>query len=55
MAPDYVFVDEQMADEFVQNLKYWIKKMFGKQPLRQTDYPSMINKQHYQRVMSLIK
>lgn len=55
VAPDYVFVDEQMADEFVQNLKYWIKKMFGKQPLRQPDYPSMINKQHYQRVMRLIK
>lgn len=55
IAPDYLLVQTSVKDEFLQYISKWIYKMLGKNPLDNPDYPKMINKKHYDRVIKLIK
>jgi aldehyde dehydrogenase (NAD+) len=55
IAPDYLLIDETVKEEFLAYLVYWIGKLLGKEPLKNPDYPKIINEKHYQRVMNLIK
>lgn len=55
VAPDYLLIDEKVKEEFLAYVVYWIETMLGKEPLRNPDYPKMINEKHYQRVMNLIR
>lgn len=55
VAPDYLLIDERVKEEFLAYVIYWIEKMLGKEPLKNPDYPKMINEKHYQRVMNLIR
>lgn len=55
VAPDYLFVQEDVKEQFIGYLKYWIDKMFGVEPLKNQDYPRIINEKHYNRIMKLIE
>ena len=55
VAPDYLLVQEDVKDKFLEYLKYWIDKMFGVEPLKNQDYPKIINEKHYERIMKLIE
>ncbi len=55
VAPDYLLVQEDVKDKFIEYLKYWIDKMFGAEPLKNQDYPRIINEKHYERIMKLIE
>lgn len=55
VAPDYLLVQEDVKDKFLEYLKYWIDKMFGVEPLKNQDYPRIINEKHYERIMKLIE
>lgn len=55
VAPDYLFVQEDVKEQFIEYLKYWIDKMFGEEPLQNQDYPRIINEKHYNRIMKLIE
>lgn len=55
VAPDYILVHASVKDRFVRELVYWIRQMLGKEPLSNPDYPKIINKKHYQRIMNLIE
>jgi aldehyde dehydrogenase (NAD+) len=55
IAPDYLLVQASVKEEFLQYVSKWIVQMFGEKPLENPDYPKMINKKHYDRVMNLIK
>ena len=55
VAPDYLFVQESVKQKFIEYLKYWIDKMFGTEPLKNSDYPRIINEKHYERLMKLIE
>lgn len=55
VAPDYLLIDEKVKEEFLAYVVYWIEKMLGKEPLRNPDYPKMINEKHYRRVLNLIR
>lgn len=55
VAPDYLLIDERVKEEFLSYVVFWIGKMLGKEPLKNPDYPKMINEKHYQRVLGLIK
>lgn len=55
VAPDYLLVQEDVKQEFVEYLKLWTRKMLGEKPLQNPNYPKMINKKHYRRVMGLIE
>lgn len=55
VAPDYVLVQEDVKEKFIQYVTFYTHKMYGKNPLENEDYPKMINLKHYQRVLSLIE
>lgn len=55
VAPDYILVDKKIESELIFYLKYWIKKLIGKHPLSNKDYPQIVNTKHYDRIMNLIK
>lgn len=54
VAPDYLLIDEEIKEEFLSLVVYWIEKMWGKEPLENPDYPKMINEKHYNRVLGLV-
>lgn len=55
VAPDYLLVEENVADDLVEKMIHWIKEFYGKDPLSNLDYPKIINQKHYERLMNLIK
>ena len=55
VAPDYLLVQEDVKEEFLVYVKHFIRQMFGEEPLKNPDYPRMINEKHYHRVMGLLK
>jgi len=54
IAPDYLLIEEGLVSEFVENFKNAIK-LFYNEPLTNDDYPKIINNNHYQRLINLIK
>lgn len=54
IAPDYVFVDETIKEEFMQYVIHEIQKMYGKNPLENLSYGKIINKKHFERLLGLI-
>lgn len=55
VAPDYILVHPDVKDELLDAMEAEIKKMLGKEPLDNPEYPRMVNAKHYQRVMNLLK
>ena len=54
IAPDYVMVDETVAQKFVAEMKGAIEAFFGKDPKTSPDYPRIISHRHFDRVKGLI-
>ena len=55
VAPDYLLVQETVKEPFLKYVKAWIHQMLGENPLDNPDYPRMINKKHYDRVLDLLQ
>ena len=55
VAPDYILVHTDVKDGLLDAMEAEIKKMLGKEPLDNPEYPRMVNAKHYQRVMNLLK
>ncbi|MGJ8570247.1 MAG: aldehyde dehydrogenase family protein [Hoeflea sp.] len=54
IAPDYVMVDETVAQKFIEEMKNAIESFFGKDPKASPDYPRLINQRHFDRVSGLM-
>lgn len=54
VAPDYILADKKIEKELIFYLRYWIQKLIGENPLSNPDYPAMIHKEHYCRVMKFM-
>ena len=54
VAPDYLLIDRKVKDEFLALLKKHITAMIGKDALQNENYVRMVNRRHYDRVLSLI-
>lgn len=55
VAPDYLIVHPDIKYELFEAMKKEIVKMLGGHPLESEEYPRMVNKKHYIRVMNLLK
>jgi acyl-CoA reductase-like NAD-dependent aldehyde dehydrogenase len=55
IAPDYVFVHEKIATEFIGELKKWIVKFFTKDTHNSADYGKIINVRHFNRIRNYLK
>jgi aldehyde dehydrogenase (NAD+) len=54
IAPDYVLVDESVADELVAQMREEIEKMFGKDPSRSGSFGRIVDENHFNRLVGLI-
>ena len=54
VAPDYIFAHKDIKAELISQMKQWIAKFYGENPLTSPDYPKIINKNHFDRLNSLI-
>jgi len=54
VAPDHIYIHEEIHDRFVEALKSYIPKHFGGDPRDSRAYPRIINIVHYERLMRLI-
>lgn len=54
VGPDYILCHEDVVDEFVEYFAHYVRKYFGKDILKNDQYPHMISKHHFDRVCGLI-
>ena len=54
VAPDYLLIDEQIRDEFVELLKKEIMSMYTEKPLNNPDYGKIVNRKHFERLKGLM-
>ncbi len=55
VAPDYLLLHESVKDKFLTLLKEEITSMYGENPLTNPDYPRIISRSHYERILRLIR
>lgn len=54
IAPDYVLVSPQQRDELIEHLRAQFKDMYGDDVLASSDYASIVNERHFERVSALL-
>lgn len=54
VAPDYILIDEKIKNDFIKLFISEIDKQFGRDPLDNKNYGKIINRKHYDRILSLI-
>ena len=54
VAPDYILCDETIKNDFLKYLYREIERQYGKKPLNNFNYGKIINRKHYDRLISLI-
>lgn len=55
VAPDYLIVHPDVKYRLFEAMEDELIRMLGEQPLDAPEYPRMVNKKHYLRVMNLLK
>ncbi len=55
VAPDYLLIHESIKDEFLLMLKAEIIDMYGDDPLINPNFPRIVNKNHYNRILDVIQ
>ena len=54
IAPDYLFVHEDIKDKLIEKLKAKVKDFYGTDPQKSEDYGRIVNERHFDRVVHLI-
>ncbi len=54
VAPDYVLCHASVKDAFLEEVKKQIPLQFGADPLANPDYGRIVNRKHFDRILSLI-
>lgn len=55
VAPDYVLVERKDQERLAEGLKKYFLAFYGATPLRNPDYPRIINEKHFDRLMELLR
>lgn len=55
VAPDYVFVHEDVKEKLLEEIERCIRRQFGANPLENPDYGKIINEKHFNRLLHLLK
>lgn len=55
VAPDYIIADRLVFLELRDKLVHYIKKFYGENPIESDDYPKIINKKNFDRILNLIE
>lgn len=54
VAPDHVYVPQELRDAFVAELGRQIEKLYGPDPLAGPDLPKIVNERHFERLCALL-
>lgn len=54
IAPDYVIAHKEIKSKLIESIKKYIIKFYSNEPLKSNDYTSIISKNHFDRLISLI-
>lgn len=54
IAPDYVLINKNVKDEFINELRKILKEFLGENPVENEDYPKIVNERHFERLTNLI-
>ncbi len=54
VAPDYLLVEQSAADELLVEIRRAIREQYGDDPLRNPDYPRIIDRAGYDRLVKLL-
>ena len=54
VAPDYLFVHQEVRAKLAEELERCVKEFFGDDPIASPEYPKIINEKHYQRIQGLM-
>jgi aldehyde dehydrogenase (NAD+) len=54
VAPDYLYVHEDIKEEVIRGLINRIEEFYGKNPISSEDYARIINDRHFDRITALI-
>jgi aldehyde dehydrogenase (NAD+) len=55
IAPDYLLVHQEIKMELLDRMKFFIHKFYGADPQLSTDYPRIVNEQHFTRLVELMQ
>lgn len=55
VAPDYLVVHRKSKERLLKLIACEITRMLGEEPLSNPDYPRMVNRKHFERVVGLMK
>ncbi len=53
VAPDYLYVHEQILEVFLAELKLAITELYGKDPLHNVNYTHIVNERHFDRLVRM--
>lgn len=54
VAPDYVYVHQDIKGEFLKELKNAVNELYGEDPLNNPDYTHIVSKTHFERLKGFI-
>ena len=54
IAPDYILVEKEIKEQFIEELKKNIVKMVGETPLENKEYPKLIGEKQFNKVKDMI-
>lgn len=55
IAPDYLFVHEEIKADLIDQIKIRIAEFYGKDPKQSADYGRIIRKEHFEKLQRLMK
>lgn len=54
VAPDYVMIHASVEQEFLQQFTFYVDKFYSKEPHNNPEFPKIINRKHFDRIVNLI-
>lgn len=55
IAPDYLFVHDEVKTELLERIVFYIRKFYGENPAASPDYPRIVRKEAVVRLLTLMK
>ncbi len=53
VAPDYLLIQEDVKEQFLELFEKAVRSMYGEKPLENPDYPRIVNERHFERISGL--
>ena len=54
VAPDYILVQKTVKEKLLRQIEKYIKKMYGKEPCENPEYPRIVTAKQYERTLGLM-